>query len=106
MPKYLITGSYTAEGAKGIVAKGGSDRRAAVDQLAESVGATVETFYFAFGGNDIVIIIDAPDHASMVAVAMTVGASGMVDLQTTVLLTAEEVDAGAKKSVSYRGPGQ
>jgi uncharacterized protein with GYD domain len=106
MPKYLITGSYTSEGAKGVVAKGGSDRRAAVEKLADSVGGSVDAFYFAFGGDDIVTIIDAPDNESIAAVTMTVGASGMVDIRTTVLLTLEEVDRAAKKSVSYRGPGQ
>jgi hypothetical protein len=30
----------------------------------------------------------------------------MVDIRTTVLLTPEEVDAAAKKSVAYRSPGQ
>jgi uncharacterized protein with GYD domain len=106
MPKYLITGSYTSEGAKGVIAKGGSDRRAAVEKLAESVGGTVDTFHFAFGGDDIVTIIDAPDNESVAAVTMTVGASGMVDIRTTVLLTPEEVDSAAQKSVSYRGPGR
>ena len=106
MAKYLITGSYTPDGAKGVLAKGGSDRRAAVEKLAESVGGTVDVFYFAFGGDDIVTIIDAPDNESIAAVTMTVGASGMVDIRTTVLLTPEEVDRAAQKSVSYRGPGQ
>ena len=106
MPKYLITGSYTSEGAKGVVAKGGSDRRTAVEKLAESVSGTVDCFYFAFGGDDLVTIIDAPDNESLAAVTMTVGASGMVDIRTTVLLTPEEIDGAAKKSVSYRGPGR
>lgn len=106
MPKYLITGSYTSEGAKGVVAKGGSDRRSAVEKLTESIGGSLETFYFAFGGDDFVIIIDAPDHESVAAVTMTVGAAGVVECRTTVLLTPEEVDSAAKKSVSYRGPGQ
>jgi uncharacterized protein with GYD domain len=106
MPKYLITGSYTSEGAKGVVAKGGSDRRAAVEKLAESISGNVDCFYFAFGGDDIVTIIDAPDNESIAAVTMTVGASGMVDIRTTVLLTPEEIDGAAKKSVSYRAPGQ
>ena len=89
-----------------MLAKGGSARRAAVEKLAESVGASVDTFYFAFGGDDIVLIIDGPDNESVAAVTMTVGASGLVDIRTTVLLTPEEVDGAAKKSVSYRGPGQ
>lgn len=53
----------------------------------------------------MVAIIDAPDNESVAAVSMTVGASGMVDIRTIVLLTPEEVDGAAKKSVAYRGPG-
>jgi uncharacterized protein with GYD domain len=106
MPRYLITGSYTSEGAKGVLAKGGSARREAVQALAESVGARVETFDFAFGDDDIVTIIDAPDSEAIAALTMTVGASGMVNIRTTVLLTPEELDGAAKRSVSYRSPGQ
>lgn len=106
MPKYLVTGGYTSEGVKGVAAKGGSDRRAAVESLAASVGGSVECFYFAFGSDDIVTIIDVPDNESVMAMALTVGGSGMVDLRTTVLLTAEEVDRAAARSVAYRSPGQ
>jgi hypothetical protein len=37
---------------------------------------------------------------------MAVNASGAVSLKTHVLLTPEEVDHAAKKSVKYRAPGQ
>jgi hypothetical protein len=37
---------------------------------------------------------------------MTVGASGLVKTRITVLLTPEEVDQAAQKSVDYRGPGK
>jgi hypothetical protein len=36
MPKYLVTGSYTQAGIKGVLAEGGSGRRAAVEKLATS----------------------------------------------------------------------
>ena len=39
------------------------------------------------------------------AVALTVNASGAVAVKTTVLLTPEEVDAAANRSVDYRPPG-
>ena len=45
--KYLITGSYTAQGAKGVLAEGGSGRVTAVRQLIESAGGRLEAFYFA-----------------------------------------------------------
>jgi hypothetical protein len=37
--------------------------------------------------------------------AMAVAAGGAVSIQTTVLLTAADVDAGIGKSVPYRPPG-
>jgi hypothetical protein len=40
MPKYLITGSYTPAGIKGVLGEGGSSRRVVVEKLAESVGGT------------------------------------------------------------------
>jgi uncharacterized protein with GYD domain len=105
MPKYLIEASYTTDGVKGIQKAGGSARRDAVEQLAKSVGGTLETFYFAFGKSDIHTIVDLPDNEAAVAVALTVNASGAVTIRTTVLLTPEEVDAAAKRSVDYRPPG-
>lgn len=105
MPKYLFSGSYTAAGISGVVAEGGSRRREAVEKLAASVGGRVESFYFAFGKDDFFIVVDLPSHEAAAAVAMTVGASGSVNLRTTVLLSADEVDAAQKLSPSYRKPG-
>jgi uncharacterized protein with GYD domain len=105
MPKYLIEASYTLEGIKGVRSAGGSSRRDAVARVAESVGGRLETFYFAFGDHDVYAIADLPDNESATAVALTVNASGAVNVRTTVLLTPEEVDAAAKRSVDYRPPG-
>jgi uncharacterized protein with GYD domain len=105
MPKYLFEGSYTLEGAKGIIKDGGSKRRAAVETLAKSMGGRVEAFYFAYGETDAFVIVDLPDSVSATAVALTVGASGAVRLKTTVLVTPEEVDQAVKKTVNYRAPG-
>jgi uncharacterized protein with GYD domain len=105
MPKYLIEATYTAEGAKGLLDKGGTARRKAVDAAAKSVGGKVEQFYFAFGATDVIVILDLPDHASAAAMALAVGASGGVEATTTVLLTPEELDAASKKSTEYRPPG-
>lgn len=105
MAKYMITGSYTAEGAKGLMADGGSGRRKAVEGLVEALGGTVECVYFMFGSEDVIAIIDLPDAESVAAAALTVGASGAVAVRTTVLLTPEQVDAAVKKSPAYRPPG-
>ena len=52
MAKYLITESYTAQGARGLQSEGGSGRVEAVTKLIASVGGTVESFYFGFGADD------------------------------------------------------
>lgn len=105
MPKYLITGSYTVSGAKGVLAEGGSGRRAAVQKLAESVGGRLESFYFAFGGDDFYVTVDLPSIEAAAAVAMLVGAAGGASQRTIVLLTPEQIDAATKLSPSYRAPG-
>jgi uncharacterized protein with GYD domain len=104
MPKYLFQVSYTQEGVKGLRSVGGSKRRDVVAEVAESAGGRLEIFYFAFGERDAFAILDLPDNECATAVALTVNASGGAKLQTVVLLTAEEVDAAAERSVGYLPP--
>lgn len=106
MAKYMWTGSYTAEGTKGIIAKGGSARKAAVEKLFASVGGKLECLYFAFGSDDVVIIVDAPDNVSAASVALAVAAAGAATGKLTVLLTPEEIDQAVKKSPVYQPPGK
>ena len=106
MPKYLVTATYTAEGAKGLIKDGGSKRRQAAEAALTSVGGRVEGFYFAFGDNDAYVIIDAPDNVTVAAASMAIGASGAVHTKTVVLLTPEEIDQAAKKQATYTPPGR
>lgn len=105
MPKFLFEAMYTPDGVKGVQSGGGSSRREAVAHVAESVGGKVESFHFAFGERDAYVIADLPDNEAAAAVALTVNASGAAGVKTVVLLTPEEVDAAAKRSVDYRPPG-
>jgi uncharacterized protein with GYD domain len=105
MPKFLIDASYTSEGVKGVQRGGGTARVEAVSRAVEGLGGRMESFYFAFGDRDVYTVIELPDNESAVALAIAVGASGLVDIRTTPLLTAEEMDAAAQKSVSYTPPG-
>jgi len=106
MPKYLAHASYTAEGLKGLFKDGGSKRREAVEQLAKSLGGTMEAFYYAFGDDDLFVIFDLPDNVSATTASLVVNASGAVNAKVTVLITPEEVDQATKKSVDYLPPGQ
>ena len=105
MAKYLISASYTAEGANGVLKEGGTKRRQAAEQAIKSAGGKLEAFYFAFGDNDAFVIVDAPDHASVAAMSLAINASGAVRTKTVVLLTPEEIDQATKKGTTYRAPG-
>jgi uncharacterized protein with GYD domain len=104
MPKYLVQGSYTDQGLKGLLKEGGSKRRAMVEQLAKEMGGKLETFYFAFGSDDFVIILDLPGNVDMAATAVVAQASGMMKSRVTVLMTPEEVDQAMKRKVDFHPP--
>ena len=106
MSKYFVQVSYTNEGMKGLLKEGGSSRLETATQLVNGMGGSVDAFYFAFGDDDVIGIIDMPDHASTAALSLAVNASGAITVKTTVLLTAEEIDEATKKTVNYRPPGQ
>jgi uncharacterized protein with GYD domain len=105
MAKYLVQGSYSAEGIKGVLKEGGTGRREAVSTALKALGGKVESIYYAFGETDVFVIIDAPDNVTVAALAMGIAATGTVALKTTVLLTVEEIDQASKKTLSYRPPG-
>ena len=105
MSKFLVKASYSPAGAKGVQGGGGSSRRDAVAKLAEGLGGSVESFYFAFGETDAYVILDLPDNRSAAAASMAVNAAGGAASEVVVLLTPEDIDAAAKLSVDYRAPG-
>ena len=106
MPKYLIEGSYTVDGIKGVLKEGGSGRREAVTAALKSLGGKLEAMYYAFGDVDVYVIVDAPDNVTMAALAMGISATGTVAVKTTVLMTVDEIDQAGKKTLSYRAPGR
>jgi uncharacterized protein with GYD domain len=106
MPKYLIQGSYSNEGLNGLLEEGGSKRREAAEQATNGVGGRLEAFYYAFGKNDFVIIVDLPSNVDASALSLTANVSGAVKSRITVLITPEEVDQATKKTVKLRPPGK
>lgn len=105
MPKYLVTASYSTEGARGLIKEGGSARRATVKKLIEGLGGKLEAFYFAHGDSDVYAITDVPNATDGLALSLTINASGAVRLTTIPLIEPEEIDAAAKKTIAYKAPG-
>jgi uncharacterized protein with GYD domain len=106
MPKYLIEATYNAEGTKGLLKDGGSKRVAVVKKALADLGGTLESFHFAFGERDAIVIVDVPDTVTGIAIALAVDMSGEVHLKTTPLITPEEIDAACHKTVHYTAPGR
>lgn len=98
MPHYMIRGTYTSDGVKGLLSEGGSSRFSQATSLIESLGGTIECMYFAFGGDDLYCIAEMPDDASAAAVSLTVGSTGMAEVSITPLITAEGLDEASKKA--------
>jgi uncharacterized protein with GYD domain len=53
----------------------------------------------------VVGIAEFPDTATAVAMSLVVNASGAVSLRSTLLVSPEELDAAAKKAITYSPPG-
>ncbi len=105
MAKYLIQGSYSVDGIKGVLKEGGTGRRAAVEAATKSMGGKLEAFYYTFGEDDVFGIADIPDNVTAAAFSLIIAATGTVRTRTTVLLTPEEIDQATKKTVAFRAAG-
>ena len=105
MAKFLVTVSYTAEGAAGLRKDGGTKRRKVASKAVESVGGTLESFYFSFGAQDALVLVDMPDNVSAAALSLAINATGGARLTTTPLLTPEEMDKASGKKTAYKAPG-
>ena len=106
MPKYLFASKYNSEGMKGVMTEGGSKRREAADQAVRSVGGKLESFYYAFGEDDVCGIVDLPDNTSAAALSGAINSTGTSTIRLTPLMTVEEIDEATKKKASYRAPGR
>jgi uncharacterized protein with GYD domain len=106
MPKYLIQGSYTPEGHKGLAKDKASGRRAAAQAAVKSVKGKMESYYFTFGSDDFVMVVEVPDNIATAALSLAVGSTGTINTRATPLLTVEEVDQALALPTEYRAPGQ
>ena len=105
MPKYLVSGSYTAEGLQGLQKDKASGRRRALKKAVSGLDGKLEAFYYCFGADDVIVIADMPNNVSAAAISLAASSSGLVRTQTTPLLTVDEVDQALEMTTAYRPPG-
>jgi uncharacterized protein with GYD domain len=95
MANYILVGNFTDQGVRGV--RDTTKRAAAVRDAAKKAGVTMKEIYWTMGQFDLIGIFDAPDDASMSAVALAISAAGNVRGQTLRAYTREEMDAVLKK---------
>lgn len=105
MPKYLVNASYSPEGIRGVLQKGGSARVEAITHAVEALDGKVLSFDFAFGADDAIVIVDLPDNAAAAAIGLAVSATGLAATRIVPLISPAEIDEAAKKTVAYTPPG-
>ncbi|MDQ0757340.1 GYD domain-containing protein [Arthrobacter sp. B3I4] len=106
MSKYLFEANYVGDGIKGLMREGGTKRRDALVDALESVGGSLECFYYAFGDTDVLGVFDVPGTAAAAALSLMINSTGNVDVRLRPLMTVEDLDEAAKKTPSYRAPGR
>jgi uncharacterized protein with GYD domain len=106
MTKYLFEANYVGEGIKGLMREGGTKRRDALVDALKSVGGTLECMYYAFGHTDVLGVFDVPSDADAAALSLMINSTGNVNVRFKPLMTPEDIDEAAKKTPTYRAPGQ
>ena len=106
MARYMIHASYSTQGMSDLV-NNPQDRAANLRPVIERMGGKMESFDYAFGDFDAVVIVDMPDNTAVASVAMAVGASGAISSIKTTLIPMEEAMQAMRQAigVGYRGPG-
>ena len=106
MAKYLFEANYVGGGIKGLMREGGTKRRDALVEALKSVGGSLESFYYAFGETDVLGVFDVPEPSDAAALSLMINSTGSVNVRLKPLMTPEDLDDAAKKTPSYRAPGQ
>jgi uncharacterized protein with GYD domain len=108
MPLYLTRFSYTPETWKAMIERP-EDRRNVAREIIESVGGSLQGFWYAFGQYDGYTLWEAPDNIKMASVALALSSRGAIKSQETIILLTVEQTLEALKGVAqvpYRRPGR
>jgi uncharacterized protein with GYD domain len=86
------------------------DRTAAVTKTVEALGGKLESFYWSFGDDDFLGIIEAPDDIAAAAFSVAVGSSGSLrNLRTIKLISLDEgrklLEKAKTTKAAYAPPG-
>lgn len=107
LAKYLVLFRLSGETISRFVAKP-SDRAAVIRALADSVGGSLESYYWMFGQYDGVGVFDLPDACTMAALSLAATSSGaFTHFETHQLIEVGDLAEIAERArgVAYQPPG-
>jgi uncharacterized protein with GYD domain len=107
MAKYAVLFGLTGQAIQRFVAQP-SDRAAVVRGLAESVGGSLESYYWMFGQYDGLAIVELPDSQTAAAVSLAATGSGaFTRFETHELIEAGDLAQIAERArqIIYQPPG-
>jgi uncharacterized protein with GYD domain len=110
MAKYAFFFTYTGETWARMIQRPG-DRTAAVRQLLDKLGGSLESIYWMTGTHDGLLIADIPDSVGAAALSVSVGSTGAFKtLETHELFNqdqlAQVLSRSKEATASYQPPGQ
>jgi len=91
MATYVLLTNFTDQGIRGV--KDTTRRAEAFQATAKKLGANVKDILWTLGQYDIVSIVEAPDEATITALALQVAALGNVRTQTLPAFSAGQMGA-------------
>ena len=107
MSKFMYSGSYTSDGVKGLLKEGGTARRDETTRIVESLGGTLEAYYWCYGEKDFLMILDIPSESMAIKFSLAIGAWGGFQGKLTPIITVEQMDqAIATDLPEMRLPGE
>ncbi len=99
---FITQGNYTEQAMMGMI-DNPEDRRSAVADLMESVGAKLLQLYMTTGEYDFLLISEADNLTDLVAGLMIAGSTGGVtNLKTVQAMTTQEAKAAMEKANAAR----
>ena len=111
MAKYAVFFTYNSDSWQRLINNPGFDRAAAMRQLADAMGGTLESIYWMSGTYDGFDIIEVPDSVTAAALSVTMTSTGAFKhVETHELFDERQIGQALEKSKgsreTYRAPGQ
>jgi uncharacterized protein with GYD domain len=97
MATYIVLGQFTDQGVRNI--QDTSQRADAAKEMATTFGAEVRDVFWTIGQYDVVLIVEAPDDKTVMALGMSFGKLGNVRTETLRAFSQAEIREIMKKVV-------